>query len=359
MLKILLVHPGASWSTADVEAGLRFGLEEHGVHVIPYRLDTRIAHTSRFMHMVSRLNRRKQKDAKIPNFADCLYQASAGVIERALRYQVNVVFLVSAMYFHPDILVLLKRAGLRVVILFTESPYDLENELLMAQLADGCWTMERSCVSEFQRAQPNSGYLPHAWHPKRHRPEAQEGDADVPSHDVVFVGSSFRERLAWFRSIDWTGIDLGLYGLWDLADDEPLKTHLKIADAISNDFTAALYRRAKIGLNLYRKSQGFGEKAPFILHAESMNPRGYELAACGAFHLSDYRAEVVERFNGHVPTFRTSDEAVVLIRQWLNDNDGRKRIAADLPVLVEGSSWTDRAATVLSDLKSLYSERTA
>jgi hypothetical protein len=46
-LRILAIHPGASWSTADVFDGLVYGLKAHGVTVIPYRTDERIASRAR------------------------------------------------------------------------------------------------------------------------------------------------------------------------------------------------------------------------------------------------------------------------------------------------------------------------
>ena len=116
---------------------------------------------------------------------------------------------------------------------------------------------------------------------------------------------------------------------------------------------AALYRRAKIGLNLYRRSQGWGRHGPVAPVGESLSPRAYELAACGAFHLSDYRAEVREVFGDVVPTFETPTEAAALIRLWLKDPDGRARMAQQLPACVAESSWSIRATTVLGDLARL------
>lgn len=358
-MKLLLISPGASWSTADVEAGLRFGLESHGVQIVRYRLDERIDRSKRWLYTAWRRARRKQPALEKPTVADVFYQAGVGAIEMALRHQVDAVLVVSAMFLHPDVMILMKRAGLRVVVLFTESPYDELKELSVARLVDGCWTNERSSVPAFQRVNVNSGYLPHGWHPERHRPGAQPGDEAFESHDVVFVGTAFSERVKWLSEIDWTGIDLGLYGSWEsLGSRHPLRRFLR-GGAIDNTKTAALYRRAKIGLNLYRTSQGWGKDAPAIAHAESLNPRGYELAACGAFHLSTYRAEVVEAFGPLVPTFSTPAEAEALIRTWLPNATGRADIAAQLPASVAESSWAHRAGQVIGDLQSLLGAREA
>jgi spore maturation protein CgeB len=126
---------------------------------------------------------------------------------------------------------------------------------------------------------------------------------------------------------------------------------------IDNARAALLYRRAKIGLNLYRTSQGWGPDAPSITHAESINPRAYELAACGTFFLSDFRSESAEVFGECVPMFRSPIEAAALIRRWLADDAGRSRMAAALPARVAEASWIHRTMTVLGGLQQLLSER--
>lgn len=355
-MKLLLIEPGASWATADVAAGLRYGLEHHGVQIVRYLLDQRIDRSNRWLYYNWRRTKKSNPAIEKPNTADVFYQAGIGALEMGLRHQVDCVLVVSAMFLHPDVIVLMKRAGLRVVVLFTESPYDMRKELEVAGLVDGCWTNERSAVATFRTVNAQSGYLPHGWHPERHAPGPQPGDRDVAAHDVVFVGSAFHERVEWLSAIDWTGIDLGLYGSWDALGSRHLLRRYVRGAQVSNLTTAALYRRAKIGLNLYRTSMGWGRHAPAITHAESLNPRAYELAACGAFHLSTDRAEVHDVFNGHVPTFETPADASALLRTWLADADGRARIADQLPACVAESSWRERSATVIGDLQTLLQQ---
>ena len=358
-MRLLLVHPGASWSTADVFDGLLFGLRKHGVDVVTYRLDTRIETSRSALFSLWRKKKKEQPELTKPNQADVMYHAGVGALEMALREQVDVVFIVSAMLLHPDVIVMMKRAGLRVVVLFTESPYDEDHEIKIATMVDGCWTMERTSLPRFKAANKNAGYLRHAWHPLKHFVSARS-IGDLPSHDVVFVGSGFNERVTWFNSIDWTGIDLGLYGTWDKSFGLKDQVMDCVRGAqITNEMAASLYRRAKIGLNLYRSSMGWGKKTRKITRADSLSPRAYELAACGAFHLSDYRSEVREVFGDLVPTFSNPIEAAALIRLWLNDPEGRDRVSQNLPACVAESSWAQRAQTVIGDLQLLLSQRAA
>ena len=89
----------------------------------------------------------------------------------------------------------------------------------------------------------------------------------------------------------------------------------------------------------------FGE-AEHVSGAESMNPRCYELAACGCFWISDRREELVEMFGETVPTFRDAKDLQTLIRRWLPDEVGRKRMAAAARARVLPHTWGTRARTL-------------
>ncbi len=229
----------------------------------------------------------------------------------------------------------------------SESPYDDDAQLRVAPFADICFTGERVSVPVLARANPNTHYLPHAaapWH------FAAWEDHDVPAHDVVFVGTMFQERIEALLAVNWDGIDLGLYGGFELLGSRSRLRQYIRGGVVSNLKTAALYRRAKVGLNLYRTSIGFGRDAPRVKHAESLNPRAYELAACGTFQLSDDRAEVHEVFGTAVPTFTTPKELEILIRQFLPRERERRAMADLARRAVEPHTYAARAAAVIETL---------
>lgn len=340
-LKLLVVHPGASMSTADVYIGLTTALRSRGHEIYEYSLDQRIERSGAWLTYCWR---KGGKSVSQPSAADILYHAGEELVSRALRVMPDLVLVVSAMYLHPDIVVLLKRAGLRLGILFTESPYDDERQERLLPFCDLAWTNERLS------AQNGVRYIPHAWNHEVHGKPAT-GLADVPAHDVVFVGTGFQERCDLLGEVDWTGIDLALYGSWDLLGSRnTLRQYIK-GTYVSNEYATLLYRQAKVGLNLYRTSKGFGKDAPRIRAAESMNPRAYELAAAGCFTISDYRAEVDEVFGALVPTFRHPSELRPLLDRWLADESGRARVRAALPLRVRDHTWLARAAQIEADLR--------
>jgi hypothetical protein len=215
------------------------------------------------------------------------------------------------------------------------------------------FTNERTSVEYLSRFCRTVRYLPHAHDPARHRPDLPIDDA-IPSHDVVFVGTGFRERRQLLAAVDWAGIDLALYGQWE----RPGKLAPYVRGGVVDNATAAqLYRKAKIGLNLYRTSKGW-DGSDHIAHAESLNPRAVELAACGVFQISDHRAEVEDVFIDLVPTFPTdaslAAKALVLeatIRRFLREDADRNRYAAILPHCVAPLTFEARARDVVTTLR--------
>lgn len=349
--KLFLIQPGASSATADVYTGLAGGLKKLGHELIHYQLDTRIARAGSWLEFCWQEAKKRDPNIPEPQTSDVLFQACGDSVVKAMWKKPDWVVVVSCMYYPKLFLKMLKQAGLRVALLFTESPYDDEQQFALASVVDICWTNERTSLENLKICNPNTYYLPHAYDPAKHHVNGDRDDG-APSHDVVFVGSGFQERVELLEACQWDGIDFGLYGTWDLINSRSrLRKYIR-DEEIDNEVAAALYRKAKIGLNLYRTSKGFGAHVARIEGAESMNPRAYELAACGCFHLSDYRAEVEETFGDHVPMFRNAAELSALMRSWLKRDREREEAAVKLPQLVEGEIWLNRAGQVIKDLEA-------
>lgn len=354
-MNICVMYPSAKISVADVASGLVAGLKANGETVIPYYLPTHLESSSQNLKW---LYDKKQADGVAvemftPN--DVFYDASKGILERALRYDCEWVVYVSMLGQHPDYIRMLRRAGRKVALICTEAPYQSEQELKVAAEFDHVFVNERSVLAQYRAVNPNTTYLGAAWHPNVHQPNA-ELDVDMPSHDVVFVGTGFPERIVLLENIEWRGVDFGLYGTWELIDGaSPLWSHFPVqADgtksevwAVPNPVTAALYRNAKVGLNLHRTAVDYDMDTLHVEGAESMNPRGYELAACGLPFVSDWRPEVAEIFGDALPTFHTATEAGPLVRKVLDSEAWRADIAGRCRERIQAHSWTARAGQVL------------
>jgi len=350
-MRILCIDPGADFSTADVYRGLIDGLRANDHTVIEYRYGRRLGVMHRALDLAWKEQRKAMPDVAKPTDADAALWTSELAVTWAIRHApLDLVIVVSGMFVHPDALIMLRRCGFPVALLCTETPYSLHHEQRFASLVDFVFTNERTAIPTFRQVNPHSYYLPHAYHPEIHNPDFAV-DANVPSHDVVFVGTGFQERVDWLMRVDWTGIDLGLYGAWNMIPPRAKLRRCIQRGIVDNTYTSALYRKAKIGLNLFRQSLRYERDGERITTAESLNPRSYELAACGCFHISDARAEVGEVFGELVPQFSTGKELDALVHAWLANDLGRSSVARALPVAIADHSWVTRAAQLIATVQ--------
>lgn len=361
MKPMLLWWPGASVAVADVAAGLTHGLEAHGVELVHYKTDAHLlAAGITLEHLWRQAGRDKATRYRL---ADVAYQGNKGILERACRARVQAgvewVLAVSGMYQHPDYFVFLRQCGFKVALVCTESPYDMAAELQVASHVDVVFTPERTVTSVFRTRNPHTYYLPHAWHPGVHGVAEAAAEEDVPALNVVFVGTGFIERVKLLERLpwaEWGGRDrCRVYGTWNLAGPRSkLRPVLEVGD-VRNTRTAALYQRAAVGLNLHRTSIRYGRHVPQVHHPESMNPRCFELAACGLFFTTDARAEVRERLP-MVPTFMTPAECAAIITRALREPAWRADVAAAAQEAVQRETWTARAAMVLDVLADVEAQ---
>jgi spore maturation protein CgeB len=354
-MRILLVGAGSTYSTKDVELGYLAALRQTDADVFFYNLGARIKLVKDWLHVLWRA--RGKHPEQRPGWPEVIYRASVEAFEMAVRFNVDWVFVVSGQAFHGDVIEMMRRVGVRTAVLFTESPYEDDRQEQMARNATICWTTERTSVHTLRQAGANVHYIRHAFDRARHQPDVPL-DLSLPAHDVVFVGSGFAERIDILNSVDWSGINLGLYGEWKLLGSKSKLRQFVRAGPVSNETAVGLYRRAKIGLNLYRTSKSYGRRSEHIAYAESMNPRAYELAACGLFQISDFRLELDETLGDSVPTFGGFGARPLedILRAYLQDSPARRYAARRAHQAIQPHTFAARAAQVLADLESFEAE---
>ena len=239
----------------------------------------------------------------------------------------------------PDLVLAIAQAPLTLAVLehlrkkkFLTAMWFVENYRHLTywqQLAAGYdyWFViqQAECHEAFKRAGARYvGYLPMAADPAVHRPLVL-ADAEQAEYgaDLSFVGAGYPNRRAllprWL-SKDWS---FKLWGNeWEGAAD--LAPVLQRSGArIDTETCMKVFNASAINLNLH--SCGGDALDP---QADFVNPRTFELAACGAFQLTDERALLPDLFTDEeVVRFRRTEDVPTLIRMWLDDSSGRRAIA--------------------------------
>ena len=351
-MKILVVSPGATFSVIDVHNGLVAALKKSGHEVIIYSTEGHFMASIKYMELAYQIHKMRNPDSDLaePTKADIFYHASNGLLERTLRLEPAFVLVIGGMYIHPDTIVMLRRAGVPVAALLTESPYWDDTQVKMIKHLNWCYTNELNSVDYLRQNIPSGivYYASHAYDPEQHKPAPKPAEY---LHDVVFVGTGFEGRVALLEGVNWEGINLGLYGVWETVQEtSPLYQHIA-GGTVDNKVAVELYNQSKIGLNLYRKNVDFEDDKLVDFDAYSMNPRVLELAACETFFLSDDRLEQREVFGSLLPTFNTSAELETLIRYYLDHKDEREAIARRLSTPVKGRTFSNMASLIVETSK--------
>ncbi len=132
----------------------------------------------------------------------------------------------------------------------------------------------------------NALYLPMAADPEVHRPlELTPIERRKYGSGLSFVGAGYANRRLAFRQL--LHLDLKIWGSdWD--GDSVLARYLQLDGArVSTEDAVKVFNASAINLNLH-SSVSADELVPA---GDFVNPRTFELAACGAFQLVDRRSD--------------------------------------------------------------------
>lgn len=346
-MKILVVAPGHAFSTVDVYHGLCAGLRANGIDVVGFPLHD----TLESMDLI--IGAAKLMELAPPNgYPDPAMIATAGIPGLAMAKGVEWVIVVHGQNVPPTIPVTLRRGGYKTALLCTESPYQTAQfERDRAGHYDVVFTTERNAVHLFSENMPGTVFhLPHAYNPAIHTIEGPHADPC----DVFLCGTRYPEREALLSAVDWSGIDLCDKTLHYKDKTNPLEV---LSQVMSNTDVASYYRSARISLNHHRSCVDFDTDARITPgDAWSLNPRAFEIPACGGFMISDARADIPLYFGECVPTYSDADSLGHLIRYYLTHEDERRARAAEQQRRVLAHSWTARAADLLATLAQFTME---
>ncbi len=236
----------------------------------------------------------------------------------------------------PDLVLAIAQAPMTLAVLqhlrkkkFTTAMWFVENYRHLTywrQLAGGYdyWFViqQEECIEALKRAGATQvHYLPMAADPAVHHPVTLTTDEQQEyGADVSFVGAGYDNRrslLPRWLSKEWT---FKLWGNeWDGATN--LSSVLQRSGArIDTDACVRVFNGTTVNLNLHSSSS-----AGLDAHPDFINPRTFELAACGAFQLVDERTLLPELFSSdEMMCFHSPDDVPSLIRTWLKDSVGRR-----------------------------------
>lgn len=335
-MRFLVAQPGPAFSVHDLYVGWTEALRAAGQQVFEFNLHDRLTfYGSVFVEAgEGRFRRALNQEAAADLALNGLYAA-------ILKIRPHVLFIVSGFFATAHLMDVARAAGVTVVLVCTESPYEDDRQLVQAGHADLVLLNDPTNIEQF-RAVARTEYFHHAYRPAVHHPGPAEPKLTC---DVAFVGTGYPSRVEFLEAMELDGLDVLLAGNWQLlAEDSPMRAWVGhgFEDCCDNDDAARIYRSARTGLNLYRREAS----APELVDGWAMGPREVEMAACGLFFLRDRRGEGDELLP-MLPTFDSPAEASALLRWYLDRDDIRTELAGKARQAVADRTFDAHAARLL------------
>jgi len=270
----------------------------------------------------------------------------------------------------PDLVLSLAQAPLTLPVLehlhkkkFLTAMWFVENYRHLTywqQMAPGYefWFVfqQGACLEAFKQAGARQvRYLPMAADPALHRPlTLSEEDRRVYGADVSFVGAGYANRRRLFPALLNRPWSFKLWGNeWEGADE--LRPALQLNGARVDTATCMkIFNATTVNVNLHSSTgPGLDPQADFV------NPRTFELAACGAFQLTDHRSLLSDLFTEQeIVSFRSFDDVPGLIRTWLADPAARQATAAAARMrLLNAHTYEHRMKDLLAQIGLSHPDR--
>jgi spore maturation protein CgeB len=226
----------------------------------------------------------------------------------------------------------IRRLGIATAIWFVDDPYVTDHTVSIAPHYDYVFTHERSCLELYRSLGIKQlHHLPLAVHFGLFHPE------HVPFEyrsDICFIGMAFWNRVQLFDELapylkDKKVIIGG--GLW-----ERMTRYSQVSNFVRDGWipvpeTAKYYNGAKMVINLHRTTEAGKDNLNGInWPAESVNPRTFEMAACGTLQLTDARSELPEHYRdgAEIAVYRDARHLIQLMEHYLTHDEERLHVAA-------------------------------
>ncbi|MDX9714335.1 MAG: glycosyltransferase [Dissulfurispiraceae bacterium] len=251
---------------------------------------------------------------------------SEAVIARCQEYRPDIVFALAQAPLNELGLTKLRASGIPTAFWFVEDYKTLSYWNVMAKYYDYFFTIQQG---DFIRQLKELGlekvkYLPLAASPHIHKKvKLTKKEREMYGSDVSFMGAGYYNRRKFFLGL--MDHDLKIWGNeWD--PNAPLnRFYQKSGERIDTEETVKIFNASKVNVNLHSSTYHAGVDP----YGDFVNPRTFEIAACGAFQLVDHRTELPElfRLGEEIVCFEDISDIRRKINYYLKNDDLREAAA--------------------------------
>ena len=319
-LKILVVNPyyGGSLPTAKYCTQALNSMGHHAESVDCEKF------AEGFFSIKKVTKNRVNEEALASQFAHFMGQFIAA---KAADFNPDLILALAQAPLTPESISTLKKLNIPIAFWFVEDFRTLKYWRDVAPFYDYFFTLQRGeFIDELLSiGAKNSYYLPQGCLPSVHKEiNLSRDDIDQYSADISFMGAGYYNRVQSFPRL--LNHDFKIWGTeWTLESLVGSRVQNKNKRVDPFDIVK-IYNAGKINLNLHSSTshEGVNPVGDFV------NPRTFEIAACGGFQLVDERSELADLMAPgiEVATFDSIDDLGKKVNYYLKYEDEARSIAA-------------------------------
>ena len=252
--------------------------------------------------------------------------ASEAAMARIVPFRPDIVLVLAQAPFLESALAVLRERRIATAFWFVEDFRHMEYWRDTASKYDYFFAIqEGEFLGRLREAGArNVAFLPMAASPEVHRKrELSPEELEEFGGDVSFVGAGYYNRRRLFEGL--VDLDFRIWGN-EWGSCPALRAFLQRDGArVDTDDIVKIFNASRININLHSSSyhEGVNPDGDFV------NPRTFEIAACGGFQLVDRRSGLPGffRIGEEVACFDSLDDLRAKIARYLADPEERKAIA--------------------------------
>lgn len=285
-------------------------------------------------HLIGNFLKTKQRQYIMEsNYVEMVSQL---ILESVDEKPVDIMIFMAQAPVSARVLTELRKRGIITVLWFVEDYLRFTYWKQMAQYYDFVFTIQKGAAMQAIKA-AGAGevhYLPTACDPDVHVPlNLSDQDKARWGSPISFVGAGYYNRQQMFAS--FANMPFKIWGT-EWPTNRPFDSMVQESGRrLSPDEYIKIFNSTQININLHSSA----ERAGVDPYGDFINPRTFELAACGAFQLCDERQLLPETFipGKEIITFSDRDDLKAKIDYYLAHPEERQKVvnAARQRVLCE------------------------
>ncbi|MBD1381906.1 CgeB family protein [Metabacillus arenae] len=229
-------------------------------------------------------------------------------------------------------LTFLKNRQIPLLIWLTEDPFYIDSSIEKSKLADMLFTIDFGAYNFYKKnGIQHVYYLPLGTDSETFKPNISKNPF---TSDLLVLGFPYPSRIKLVETLleetDYkiTVVGKGWYNRIK-KNNRKLNKLTIINKWVSPSLVSEYYNGAKIVLNPHRESNFKKNKNSLGIKNQSMNNRTFDIAACGAFQLVEYKKDVYTQFKEEeMIAYIDLNDCINKIHHFMQNETKRKNIAS-------------------------------